>query len=141
VGEADEESKELVPPPGASEDEAVRVVLKTDEGLVQFTNATLQVTDETHRTFLDMSPEHALTTREVARLQFAVPEQERTARSRQQTVRQAITAVVVVLGFIAMYCVPEASKEIVGLVVVLGGGLVFGEFFNREKKKLPPAKD
>jgi hypothetical protein len=89
---------------------------------------------------LDMTAEHAEAIKEVARLEHAVPEEQRTLRSQHQTTRQMITGGVVVLELIAMV-VGAPAWPVVSLVGVLGGGLVFTEYINRDKTKAKTKKE
>lgn len=83
----------------------------------------------------DMTPENAAAVVEKARLESAVPEQERSRRSRHQTIRLSIMVAAVVFFGILAYNKPEAGGVFVGLAVIPGGGIVFTEFINREKRK------
>lgn len=92
-----------------------------------------------NRTTYDMTSEAKIAIVESNRMQYAVPAQERTRRSIQQTIRFLIAgAILVFFGYLA-YLKPESGKTMIGLSVVLSGGIVLPELFNREKRKELPA--
>ena len=67
----------------------------------------------------------------------AAKEEQRTARSKQQTFRALISALVVVIAGWMMKTTPAVAVEIAVMVcVLLGGGNLAYEVLNREPKKL-----
>ena len=87
------------------------------------------------RTVQDMTSEARTAIVESNRMQFAVPEQERTRRSVQQTIRLFIAGAVAVVGTALIYLKPEAGWPIVGVMGVLESGIAFTEYINGEKRK------
>ena len=82
-----------------------------------------------------MTPEHAAAATEMTRLEHAVPAEQRTRRSVQQTIRHyGVIAVAVFFGILS-YVKHECGAVAVGLVTVLGGNVLFIEYFNGEKRQ------
>jgi hypothetical protein len=108
-----------------------------------FVSGRLQIHQiDERRTVLEMSVEHSKAMIETARYSIAVPEEQRTIRSQQQTKRQWISALVIIACAIIIAMRPESGTSIAAMVAVLGTGVIFGEYFNREKKKeLPPSDE
>lgn len=61
---------------------------------------------------------------EARRTELLILEQERTKRSKQQTLRYSITAVAVVACAILVVLKPEAATALIRLAIVLVGRLV-----------------
>jgi hypothetical protein len=136
---APREEAQLVKPTKATEKRLVeKIKAKVGESVVNsFKGSTAVSFYHETRTIQDMTSETVTAMVESSRNQYAVPEQERTARAVQQTIRLKIASAVVVLGIVAGCLRPEAGGVIVGAIGILGTGIVSSEFFNREKRKDP----
>jgi hypothetical protein len=103
-----------------------------------------------NHTLYDMTAEHAAALVQSSHSRYAVPAQERTARSVEQTKRFVERTKQLILGgsfgvlFVVGICIrPEAALAISAVAGATGISLVSYDFFNRtkhkERKKLPRA--
>src|ERR1700712_1882809 len=96
--------------------EGARLIRATEGRLVEqvragrlpssFTSSVAIYRYRESRTILDMSVAPARAVIEMKRMEFAVPEEQRTLRSRQQTLRMTIVAFVVIIVAVLVYLKP-----------------------------------